>query len=92
MDTICEIRRTEATIARENLTFHGLLLNSLPSLRLHALALTRHRADAEYLLHSAVVSALAAESSFELGTNFRAWMTRIIRNRFFLIFAAVVKL
>jgi len=83
METPNEACRHEATTALQDLTFHELLMASLPSLRLHALALTRHRADAEDLVHSAVASALAAQGSFELGTNFRAWMTRILRNRFF---------
>jgi len=83
MENFRRARRPRATIALQNLTFHELLLGCLPSLRMHALALTRHRADAEDLVHSAVASALAAEASFELGTNFRAWITRILRNRFF---------
>ena len=64
-------------------SFHELLLATLPSLRQQALALTRHRADADDLVQSAVTNALAAQHSFEPGTNFRAWMTRILRNRFF---------
>jgi RNA polymerase sigma-70 factor (ECF subfamily) len=64
-------------------TFHSLILSVLPSLRQQALALTRHRADAEDLVQAAVTSALAAQDSFCIGTNFRAWMTRILRNRFF---------
>ncbi|WP_248708748.1 sigma-70 family RNA polymerase sigma factor [Sediminicoccus sp. KRV36] len=56
---------------------------SLPVLRQRALSLTRHKADAEDLMQTAIASALAAEASFEPGTNFRAWMTRILRNRFF---------
>lgn len=64
-------------------SFHDLLLAALPSLRQQALALTRHRADAEDLVQAAVTNALAAQHSFEPGTNFRAWMTRIMRNRFF---------
>ncbi|WP_424810423.1 sigma-70 family RNA polymerase sigma factor [Roseococcus sp. YIM B11640] len=63
--------------------FHDLLIATLPSLRQQALALTRHRADAEDLVQAAVTNALAAQHSFEPGTNFRAWMTRILRNRFF---------
>lgn len=66
-----------------NPSFHDLLLAVLPSLRQQALALTRHRADAEDLVQAAVTNALAAQHSFEPGTNFRAWMTRILRNRFF---------
>lgn len=62
--------------------FHELLVESLPVLRQRALALTRHRADADDLVQTAVANALAAQASFEIGTNFRAWMTRILRNRF----------
>lgn len=60
-----------------------MLVASLPMLRQRALSLTRHRADAEDLVQTAIASALAAQNSFEPGTNFRAWMTRILRNRFF---------
>ena len=63
--------------------FSSLILAVLPALRQHAMALTRHRADADDLVQSAIASALAAQDSFEIGTNFRAWMIRILRNRFF---------
>ena len=63
--------------------FRALLLSTLPSLRQQAMALTRHRADAEDLVQTAVMSALAAQDSFDIGTNFRAWISRILRNRFF---------
>jgi RNA polymerase sigma-70 factor (ECF subfamily) len=63
--------------------FRNLLLVALPSLRQQAMALTRHHADAEDLVQASVTSALAAHTSFEIGTNFRAWMSRILRNRFF---------
>jgi RNA polymerase sigma-70 factor (ECF subfamily) len=63
--------------------FDTLLLAVLPSLRQQAMALTRHRADAEDLVQATVTNALAAQDSFQVGTNFRAWMTRILRNRFF---------
>ena len=64
-------------------SFHSMILSALPSLRQQAMALTRHRADAEDLVQAAVTSALAAQDSFCVGTNFRAWITRILRNRFF---------
>ena len=63
--------------------FHDLLLAMLPALRQQALALTRHRADADDLVQAAVTNARAAQNSFTPGTNFRAWMIRIMRNRFF---------
>ncbi len=77
------IAEQDDTPATTTPSFHDLLLSALPSLRQQALALTRHRADAEDLVQSAVTNALAAQHSFEPGTNFRAWMTRIMRNRFF---------
>jgi len=58
------------------------MLGMLPKLRVQALALTRDRSAAEDLVQDAVVSALAARGSFEPGTNFAAWMHRILRNRF----------
>ena len=64
-------------------TFHDLLVQTLPSLRLRAMALTRNRADADDLVQAAVSNALAGQASFQTGTNFKAWMTRILRNRFF---------
>ena len=62
--------------------FHDQLLAVLPSLRQQALALTRNRSDADDLVQTAVASALAAKGSFEPGTNFRAWLGSILRNRF----------
>ncbi|MBX9750567.1 MAG: sigma-70 family RNA polymerase sigma factor [Roseococcus sp.] len=62
--------------------FHDLMVAALPSLRQQALALTRNRADADDLVQTAVTNALAARNSFEPGTNFRAWMGSILRNRF----------
>jgi RNA polymerase sigma-70 factor (ECF subfamily) len=62
--------------------FHGQLIALLPKLRIQALALTRNRAAAEDLVQDAVTNALAAQDSFTPGTNFAAWMHRILRNRF----------
>jgi RNA polymerase sigma-70 factor (ECF subfamily) len=62
--------------------FHEQLITILPRLRVQALALTRNRAMAEDLVHDAVCNGLAARGSFIPGTNFAAWMHRIVRNRF----------
>ena len=62
--------------------FHGQLITLLPRLRVQALALARNRAAAEDLVQDAVANALAAQDSFTPGTNFAAWMHRILRNRF----------
>ena len=62
--------------------FHDQIITILPKLRVQALALTRNRAAAEDLVQDAVCNALSAQSSFIPGTNFAAWMHRILRNRF----------
>ena len=62
--------------------FHQALIMLLPKLRIQALALSRNRTAAEDLVQDAVTNALAAQLSFTPGTNFPAWMHRILRNRF----------
>ncbi len=62
--------------------FHDQIINILPKLRIQALALTRNRSAAEDLVQDAVCNALSAQDSFIPGTNFAAWMHRILRNRF----------
>ncbi|MBB2202396.1 sigma-70 family RNA polymerase sigma factor [Gluconacetobacter tumulisoli] len=62
--------------------FHDQVVTILPRLRVQALALTRNRTMAEDLVQDAVCNALAAQESFIPGTNFSAWMHRILRNRF----------
>src|SRR6201987_1202492 len=44
--------------------------------------LTRNREEAEDLVQETYVKALKGFSSFHMGTNFRAWMYRILRNTF----------
>jgi RNA polymerase sigma-70 factor, ECF subfamily len=44
--------------------------------------LTRNRDEAEDLVQETYAKALKGFSSFRLGTNFRAWMYRILRNTF----------
>jgi len=44
--------------------------------------LTRNRDEAEDLVQETYARALKGFSSFQLGTNFRAWMYRILRNTF----------
>jgi len=63
-------------------SFHEQVISILPKLKVQALALTRNRAAAEDLVQDAVCNALSAQDSFIPGTNFAAWMHRILRNRF----------
>ena len=44
--------------------------------------LTQNRDEAEDLVQETYVKALKGFSSFQMGTNFRAWMYRILRNTF----------
>jgi RNA polymerase sigma-70 factor (ECF subfamily) len=44
--------------------------------------LTQNRDEAEDLVQETYAKALRGFSSFQLGTNFRAWMYRILRNTF----------
>ena len=62
--------------------FQSLLLAALPSMRQQALAQTRKSADADDLVQATVVNALAGRGSFTPGTNLRAWLSSIMRNRF----------
>src|SRR5712672_2087069 len=44
--------------------------------------MTQDRAEAEDLVQETYAKALRGFSSFQVGTNFRAWMYRILRNSF----------
>jgi RNA polymerase sigma-70 factor (ECF subfamily) len=54
----------------------------LPSLRARATRLTRSRVEADDLLQDTVLRALRFESTFERGTNLRAWMHQILESVF----------
>ncbi len=63
-------------------SFGDQVIAILPKLRIQALALTRNKSAADDLVQDAVCNALRAQASFIPGTNFPAWMHRILRNRF----------
>jgi len=58
------------------------LIPELPHLLRTARALTRNAAAAEDLVHDCLVNAIENLDRFEPGTNLRAWLRRILRNRF----------
>ncbi len=62
--------------------FNEQVVGILPRLRVRAAALTRNRAAADDLVQETVMKALAARESFAAGSNFRAWMQRILYNHF----------
>jgi RNA polymerase sigma-70 factor (ECF subfamily) len=66
----------------ERATFEDLALPLFDQLYNFAHWLTQERAEAEDLVQETYVKALRGFSSFQPGTNFRAWMYRILRNTF----------
>jgi RNA polymerase sigma-70 factor (ECF subfamily) len=62
--------------------FEELALPLFDSLYNLAHWLTQNREEAEDLVQETYVKALKGFSSFQPGTNFRAWMYRILRNTF----------
>lgn len=62
--------------------FEVQLVTLLPKMRIWALALTRNGSAADDLVQEAAVKALAAYDSFLAGTNFGAWIHRILLNSF----------
>jgi RNA polymerase sigma-70 factor (ECF subfamily) len=62
--------------------FQRLLVDVLPTAYGYALRLTRNRADAEDLVQDSALRAFRAMTTFEAGTNFKAWIFRILTRCF----------
>lgn len=72
-------------VSRANLqldSFEELAIPLFDQLYNFAQWLTQNRDEAEDLVQETYVKALKGFSSFQLGTNFRAWIYRILRNTF----------
>lgn len=63
-------------------TFADDAMQFAPQLLGTALRMTRNRADAEDLVQDTMLKAFKAYGSFEVGTNLRAWLFRILTNTF----------
>jgi len=63
-------------------SFGDLALPLLPALYRHAVWLCRDHAEAEDLVQETLSKALRGFDSFEPGTNFKAWIFRVLRNSF----------
>jgi RNA polymerase sigma-70 factor (ECF subfamily) len=62
--------------------FQQQLISLMPKMRRWALSLTRNGAAADDLVQDAATKALAASDAFAPGTNFSAWVHRIMVNHF----------
>jgi RNA polymerase sigma-70 factor (ECF subfamily) len=80
--TLLPWRRTARESGLERSSFEDLALPLLPSLYNLANWLSRNSADAEDLVQETFLKALRGFSSFESGTNFKAWIFRILRNTY----------
>jgi RNA polymerase sigma-70 factor (ECF subfamily) len=67
------------TASRE---FQDQLTDFLPKMRIWAMALTRNRTAAEDLVQEVAMKVLMACDSYAPGTNFSAWVHRIMVNQF----------
>src|SRR5512142_3303038 len=63
-------------------SFEEMAMPLFPRLYNFAHWLTQNREEAEDLVQETFMKALKGFASFEPGTNFRAWMYRILRNTF----------
>ena len=64
-------------------TFKGLLVALIPQMRAFARTLTGNPASADDLAQDTVMKAWDARSSFQMGTNMKAWTFMILRNQFY---------
>jgi RNA polymerase sigma-70 factor (ECF subfamily) len=62
--------------------FNRQLVELLPRLRAYAVVLTKNRSAADDLLQQTAYKALRARGQFTPGTNFTAWVHRILHNEF----------
>ncbi|HEY1293574.1 MAG TPA: sigma-70 family RNA polymerase sigma factor [Chloroflexota bacterium] len=72
----------EAAANRVRATFEEEALKHLDALYRTALRMTRNPSDAEDLVQDALVRAFRFYDRFEPGTNFRAWLFKILTNTY----------
>jgi RNA polymerase sigma-70 factor (ECF subfamily) len=81
--TMLPWKRTDRQCETQTLAFEELALPLLPSLHNLALWLSRGATfDAEDLVQETILKALRGFATFETGTNFKAWIFKILRNTF----------
>lgn len=78
--TLLPWRRAARKPVPEGEAFEDLALPLLPALYNMARWLTTNAGDAEDLVQESLLKAIRGFAGFEPGTNFRAWIYRILRN------------
>jgi len=63
--------------------FRADLIATIPSLRAFAISLSQNADRADDLVQETLVKAWDKQSSFQLGTNLKAWLFTILRNEFY---------
>jgi RNA polymerase sigma-70 factor, ECF subfamily len=80
--TLLPWKRTVNETGSQPTAFADLALPLLPSLYNLAFWLSRNAADAEDLVQETYLKALRGFVTFEPGSNFKAWIFRILRNTY----------
>ena len=80
--TLLPWKRRDSGIGSQTSPFEELVLPLLPSLYNVAFWLSRSSENAEDLVQETLLKALRGFSMFEPGTNFKAWIFRILRNTY----------
>jgi RNA polymerase sigma-70 factor (ECF subfamily) len=64
-------------------SFKTDLLGAIPSLRAFAVSLSQNADKADDLVQETLMKAWDKQSSFQMGTNIKAWLFTILRNEFY---------
>jgi RNA polymerase sigma factor (sigma-70 family) len=80
--TLLSWKRAALESVPQTSVFEELALPFLPALYNVAFWLSRNPVDAEDLVQETILKALRGFSSFEPGSNFKAWIFRILRNTY----------
>jgi RNA polymerase sigma-70 factor (ECF subfamily) len=80
--TLLPWKRTDSGSGSQTSPFEELVLPLLPSLYNVAFWLSRSSTNAEDLVQETILKALRGFTMFESGTNFKAWIFRILRNTY----------
>jgi RNA polymerase sigma-70 factor (ECF subfamily) len=80
--TLLPWKRTAHENVSQTTAFEDLALPLMPALYNVAFWLSRDANDAEDLVQETFLKALRGFASFETGTNFKAWIFRILRNTY----------